>query len=198
MFNALAFDEICHPVFEIGLFRAQRRLRDFKTSDEMVVLNHGSPFKSTEVRARCMLNAKHVSRSGSLLGRAFLQQPTVTLVGAGFSKTPCCLPNFSMICVSLTWPDWRGELSSSAECKWLKIRTATWQAANRFRRSVSLNQLLALLRGNYRIDETNSAIDRNASPDRDVPPCIAVMVPEGAVFTNTRFTARISGARRDR
>ena len=41
-----------------------------------------------------MLNAKHVSRSGSLLGRAFLQQPTVTLVGAGFSKTPCCPPNF--------------------------------------------------------------------------------------------------------
>ena len=81
-----------------------------------------------------MLNAKHFSRSGSLLGRAFLQQPTVTLVGAGFSKTPCCPPNFSMICVSLTWPDWRGELSSSAECKWLKIRTATWQAASRFRR----------------------------------------------------------------
>ena len=84
-----------------------------------------------------MLNAKHVSRSGSLLGRAFLQQPTVTLVGAGFSKTPCCLPNFSMICVSLTWQDWRGELSSSAECKWLKIRTATWQAANRFRRRLT-------------------------------------------------------------
>ena len=85
-----------------------------------------------------MLNAKHVSRSGSLLGRAFLQHPTVTLVGAGFSKTPCCLPNFSMICVSLTWPDWRGELSSSAECKWLKIRTATWQAANRFRRRMPI------------------------------------------------------------
>ena len=85
-----------------------------------------------------MLNAKHVSRSGSLLGRAFLQQPTVTLVGAGFSKTPCCPPNFSMICVSLTWPDWRGELSSSAECKWLKIRTATWQAANRFRRRMPI------------------------------------------------------------
>ena len=25
-------------------------------------------------------------------------------------------------------------LSSSAECKWLKIKTATWQAANRFGR----------------------------------------------------------------
>ena len=56
----------------------------------------------------------------------------------------------------------------------------------------------ALLRGNYRVDETNSAIDCNASCDRDVPPCIAVMVPESAVFTNTRPSARISGACRGR
>jgi hypothetical protein len=51
--HALAFDELLHPIFEIGMVTAERGLRDFETSDEMVVLDHDNSRVPTLGRASC-------------------------------------------------------------------------------------------------------------------------------------------------